>query len=173
MTWLEILSPIVGLLVNVLIQTTSFQYIRGLGLFKSIALGFTAGFLTVFILEFYRYFDLPAMESEFFYILCVNLITYILLGYCYWAYINLGETSLRIRILREMYETQKALPIEKLFSIYNPDNMFEIRMSRLLKYNQIVCKNDRYFIGKSILLLIAKAIVIIKLMIIGKKSEFD
>ena len=46
---------------------------------------------------------------------------------------------------------------------------------RILNVNsgQIICKNNRYYVGKPVILFIAKIIIMMKIIILGKKSEFD
>ena len=43
-SYLEVLAPVIGLILNVLFQVLGFRYISGIGLLKSIFLGFLAGF---------------------------------------------------------------------------------------------------------------------------------
>jgi hypothetical protein len=43
----------------------------------------------------------------------------------------------------------------------------------LLNNGQIILRNDRYFAGKSVMLNISKLIVLMKLVILGKRSEYE
>ena len=51
--------------------------------------------------------------------------------------------------------------------------MFENRIKRLIDNGQLVLQNGRFYIKSNFLAAVAKAIVMLKLMIIGKRSEFD
>jgi hypothetical protein len=46
-------------------------------------------------------------------------------------------------------------------------------MRRLVNNRQILLAGGRYYVGSPVMLLIAKAIVLMKLVVLGKKSEFD
>ena len=94
------------------------------------------------------------------------------MGYCYFNYINLGETARRIRILREIYDSKEGLSMEEILKRYNAKEIIERRIKRLLKNRQIIYKDGKYYIGKPIMLVIAKIIVIMKVILLGKKSEF-
>jgi len=171
--YLQVSVSILGFLANIISQVASFHYFLTLGLFRSIILGFAVGFITLVFFEIYLFFVSFQANGDFSPIVGVNLATYISLAYCYWAYINIGETSLRIRILRELHDSKEGLSMNELLAIYNPDDMFEKRLERLVKYKQIIRRGEKYFINKKILLIVAKIIVIMKLIIVGKKSEFD
>ena len=95
------------------------------------------------------------------------------LEYCYFNFINLGETARRIRILRELYDSKKGLSMAEILERYNAKNIVEKRLSRLINHGQIIDKNDKYYIGNPIMLLIARIIVTMKLILLGKKSEFE
>lgn len=72
-------------------------------------------------------------------------------------------------MVRELYKSKDRLSIEELLAIYNARKMVEMRISRLLNSGQIICKNNKYYVGKPVILFIAKIIIII----LGEKSEFD
>jgi hypothetical protein len=166
---LQVLSPIVGLVINVLAQIFGSRYISSMSLLKSVFLGFFVGLLSVFIIEFYVDFAFAVPSKDFISYFISNTIIYISLGYCYFQFINLGETARRIRILRELYGTKDGLNMEGILNRYNAGGVVEMRINRLLANGQIILKNDRYFIGRPFMLLIAKIIKIIKLIVIGKK----
>lgn len=170
---LQVLSPIIGLFINVSFQVVSFRYISNLALLKSVFLGFTVGLLCIFMLEFYALFTLSISSKDFLYILIVNFITYSSLGYCYFHFINLGETARRIRILRELYDSKDGLSTKEILERYNAKDIVEIRIKRLVNNGQIIYKKDRYYVGMPIMLLMAKIIVTMKQIVLGKRSEFD
>ncbi len=172
--YLQVLSPILGLMINVLVQISSFRFITKMGLLRSVFLGFTIGILGIIVGEFYFFYSNPTSVRDFISILVTNLITYSALGYCYFHFINLGETARRIRILREIYDSGKAgLTMEEILQRYNDREILKKRVNRLLNNRQIILKDEKYFINSPIMLLIAKAIVMLKLVLLGKKSEFD
>jgi hypothetical protein len=102
-----------------------------------------------------------------------NFLIYAALGYCYFHFINLGETARRIRILRELYEAPDGLPLEGILERYNAKHIVEMRLRRLIHNGQIVERDGRYYIGSPVMLLIARSITLLKVVILKKKSEFD
>lgn len=168
---LLVIIPIIGLALNVIVQVLSFRFIARLTLLKSIVLGFISGLSMLFVSEIYLFKIF--FIKDFLYLFIVNLITYISLAYCYFHFINLGETGRRIRILREIHDSQNGLSINEILKHYNAQDIVEMRISRLVNNGQIICRDNRYYIGKPIMLLITKTIIGIKLILLHNKSKFN
>lgn len=173
MNIIQVLTPIIALTLNVLFQVLGYRYVIRSSLLKSLFLGFFFGFIVLILLEFYAFFVGENSGEDCFYIAMVNVIAYSALAYCYFHFVNLGETARRIRIVRELYKSKNGLSMKELLAIYNARKMVEMRISRLLNSGQIICKNNRYYVGKPVILFIAKIIIMMKIIILGKKSEFD
>lgn len=172
LSYLQALNPVIGLMLNVFTQLIGFRYIK-LSLLKSLIPGFIIGLLFVFGADFYGYFAAAQPTGEFVALFIVNSLTYLALSYCYAHFINLGEGARRIRIIRELYKSETGLTMDELLKIYNGSQMIENRINRLMSGGQIVLRNDRYFIGKPHMLLISRIILLMKLIILGKRSEFE
>lgn len=172
-SYLEVPAPVIGLILNVLFQVLGFRYISGIGLLKSIFLGFLAGFFSVVILESYIFFTLCKSTQDFIAIIIVNLMTYSALGYCYFHFVNLGETARRIRIVRELYDSEGGLSLVGILARYSARDIVHKRVERLLNNGQISEKDGRYYVGSPVMLIMAKIMVAMKLIFLGKKSEFD
>jgi hypothetical protein len=166
---IHFLIPVLGLAVNVFIQLLSVRLFPGLGILKSVFTGFTAGGLSVLSAEIY----LSGGGIDYLPMIIANIIIYGSLGYCYFHFINLGITARRIRVLRELYAAGGGLSLNELLKRYNAGDMISKRLDRLLGSGQIVCRDDKYHIGKPVMLLMSKTIVAMKLIILGEKSEFD
>lgn len=171
--YLNVLTPLVGLAINVSAQIASLRCFLKMGLVKSICFGFITGFLIVFVLTLYIFLNFPAPMKDFIAVLITNLIIYSALGYCYFHFINLGETARRIRVLREIYDSGSGLSMDEMLERYNAKEITKKRLDRLLNNKQIVYKNGKYFIASPIMLFMAKTVVLMKLIFLGKKSEFD
>jgi hypothetical protein len=167
--YFQIMIPIVGFLSNMIVQVSSIRLLKKAGMLKSIVFGFISGICVLLILEYPLFFKI----KEFIYIGFVNLIIYTSLGYCYFHFVNLGETARRIRILREIYDSESGLTQDEIVKRYNSREIIDRRLERLLDNGQVIRKNGRLYIGKPVVLLIAKIILFLKIFIIGKKSEFD
>jgi len=165
-------SPL-GLIINVLVHVIAFRNIASLGLLRSLLLGFTVGLSFIGAVECFYYFLLFRNWPDFVSVVAANLIAYASLSYCYFNFINLGETARRIRIMRELYDAAEGLCLPDILLKYNAREIVSRRIGRLIKNRQIVEKSGRYFLGKPTLLFIARTIVLLKVMFLGKKSEFN
>ncbi len=103
----------------------------------------------------------------------INIVSYSALGYCYFHFVNLGETARRIRLLRELSESNAGLSMDEILQRYNAKEIIENRLNRLLKSGQVIHKDNRYYIGKPVMLFMSKMVVFAKRFILGKSSEFD
>ena len=170
---IHLLIAVVGLAVNVMAQLLSVRLIPGLGILKSVFTGFALGGLGVLSAALYLSGGLSIQDAEVLPMIIANVIIYGALGYCYFHFINLGITARRIRILRELYAADGGLSLKELLMRYNAGDMINKRLERLLGSGQIVLRDEKYHIGKPVMLMMSKTIVAMKLVILGKKSEFD
>lgn len=164
------LIPIAGLAVNVASQVLISRLLEQAGMLKSVFLGFFSGFAVFLALQFILSPAIKDGPAGFF---ISNFLIYSALGYCYFHFINLGETARRIRILSEIYYSEDGLGVEDILERYNSNTIIDVRLKRLLSNNQLSFSDNRYFAKKSLMLYITKAIVLMKLLLMGKKSEFD
>lgn len=171
--YMRMAIPIFGLAINVLSQIIIFRNFPKWGLLNSIFLGYVTGLLSLCTLEFYIFLIHSTLLKESVVIFIVHLVTYMSLGYCFFNFINLGETARRIRILRELFDAPEGLSLDEILRRYNAQEIIERRLQRLLKNSQIIVKNDIYYIGKPIMLWMARIVVAFKFILLGKKSEFD
>jgi hypothetical protein len=169
----HVLVPIIGLTMNVFVQVFGFRTLSGLTLLKSVIIGFVSGFVSVMTLEYYCVAVLSVSTSDVLSGFMTNLLIYTALGYCYFHFLNLGETARRIRILRELYEVSEGLSLEEILERYNAKHIVATRIRRLVHNGQVVERYGRYYIGSPVMLFIARSITLLKLCIFGKRSEFD
>ena len=170
---LHLTAPILGLLVNTLVQILVYRLIKSVGLLKSVVGGFVIGFAIVMACGVAWYQTAMPGLMELMGQSALNLMTYVALGYCYFHFINLGETARRIRILRELLESKGGLTRDAILERYNASEIIEARLQRMLNNKQIVLRQGRYFIGKPSLLFIAKTIALLKWILLNRQSEFD
>jgi hypothetical protein len=173
--WWVILSPIFGLVVNIIIQILSHRLILWLTLLRSVFFGFGVGFSLVITFEIQRYSqNYYGQIGDFWGILIVNSVTYAFLGYCYFSLIGLGETARRIRLLKDLYAVpNEGLSLSEILSEYSAKNMVDKRLDRLLNNGQVRVAEGRYYINKPVMLFFTKFSIFMKLLVLGKRSEFD
>ena len=91
--------------------------------------------------------------------------------YCYFHFVNLGETARRIRILTELWESGDGLSRNEILERYDASHIVNVRLQRMINKKQIIVENGRYYIGKPIMLYMARAIVMMKLVLLRRRSE--
>lgn len=169
----QIIIPLSAFMLNVVTQVVLLRLSKQVGLLKSIYYCFGLGLIALMVSEIITAFSLSLQASEVLPIAIANLLIYFALGYCYFNFINLGETARRIRILRELYESDGGLSMEEILQRYNALEIVQRRIGRLIRSGQVIEKNGRFIVSKPILLMIAKVIVAMKLLFLGKDREFD
>ncbi|TAM36227.1 hypothetical protein EPN54_05710 [bacterium] len=170
MDYFDIFIPLIAIAGNITGQIFSYKCLPGKKLLKSEYSGFLCGLIVLAVCQAFVHGE-PAVERLS--LIFVNLIIYGCLSYCYFNFINMGETARRIRLLRELYDSGLGLNREEILSRYNAEVVVDLRMRRLLNNHQIISRAGRYYVGSPVMLLIAKAIVLAKLVVLGKKSEFE
>jgi len=170
---LPVFTPILGLTVNVLAQVVSFRIKGRLSLLHTIFIGFISGLITMSVIDVITLSYNKCSLIYFIAIIIANIIIYGSLGYCYFHFINLGETARRIRLLREIYDSDVGLTTSELLKLYNAKEVLSYRIERLLQNKQIHLQNDRYLIGNPTILWFANIITFLKYLVLGKRSEFD
>ncbi|GJQ57647.1 MAG: hypothetical protein D8M57_00210 [Candidatus Scalindua sp. AMX11] len=166
--YINVINPIVAFSINVAVQLLCIRFVMK-GLLRSLFSGFAVGFVSLLLLQV----SVTFLGIAFFSNIMVNIIIYSSLGYCYFHFVNLGETARRIRILRELYDSKGGLTLDEILERYNAKRMVDLRLQRLLNNGQVVLKDGILFNGKPVLLLISKTILLMKVIILGQKSEFD
>lgn len=137
--------PPAGLAVNVLLQLILSRLPLALGHVRRQFIGFGVGFgFTVAALI--SILDIQHVgAADYAGYLGLHLLTYVLMGFCFFHVINLNISSLRIRILKE-YLRRDPVPLSEsdLLSRYNARHMLEARLARLQSGNQVYEANGRY-----------------------------
>lgn len=174
-TWqyYSLLSPLAAVGVNVVMQVILVRARRGGHFLRSIIEGFFIGAFAFGAIEAFLVAWRGASGDSLITSLLVNAPTYAALSYCYFAVVNLGQTSIRIRIYSELATAPDGISIQEIEGIYDEGALMEMRLQRLLESGDIIEREGRYFIGRKKLLLVANIIFAAKHILLGKKSEFE
>lgn len=126
--WLLVLSPLIALVVNVMAtMLTGFKY----STMRSVVVGLCCGL----------WFDLLMNASDG---VWISVFTYLALSFCFFAYLNLNLTSIRIRIIREILPYPAGTSIHALG--YTPDEAFMRRLTRLQAAGHINKVDGRWYL---------------------------
>ncbi len=132
--------------INAAMQIMFVRYLKK-RLFASVCYGFVFGLVVCALGCIY----LSSISGELLDVLGLSLIsvlTYSIMSYCYFHFINLGETARRIRLLQEI-DTFKTPPtVAQLVERYGSFEIYERRIDRLIQNHQIRLTDGRYVIGQ-------------------------
>ncbi len=170
---MTLLAPIAALALNIVCQVAVCRLAPRASLLRSLVLGFGLGamFLLLYHAAAWALAGQPLAQAAG--LLIANLATYGALGYCYFHFVNLGETARRIRLVRELHQAPAGLTYPEILLRYNAAQITDLRMQRLLKTRQVALRQGRYFIDRPLFLAISKLMVALKVVVLGKRSEFD
>lgn len=155
--------PLVGLFLNSVSQVITFRAQRRKSLLSSVLSGFLAGTAGLFFLEMFL-----GDKAD---IAAGNALTYILLSYGYFHFLNLGETSRRIRLSREIAESAGGLARAEILARYSTDEIIRRRLGRLMESGQIVSKDGRFYINSLVMLSAAKIIAGLRFVLLGRSDK--
>jgi hypothetical protein len=171
MEYYQVLIPCVSLVIYVGTQIILARYLIPGKLFHSVMSGLFLGIgcLLGFICLGGFLQEMPF--HEWVGLLVADLICYIAFAFCYFNLINLGETSIRIRLFLELKEAKNGLTAEEILAIYNYRQIILMRLSRLQNNKQIIEKDGRFFLQSRTLWFIAKLVRILKVIVIPSQAN--
>ncbi|MBF0319223.1 MAG: hypothetical protein HQL01_05400 [Nitrospirae bacterium] len=169
----EMMTPLLGMALFISAQFIVFRLSPSVGLFTSVIVGYFSGLSLVVAIQLYCLLNSSIEVIDCAAYFAVNVVAYSSMGYGFFVYVCLGETAIRIRMLVELNASANGLSKEEIMQLYGKEKMLAIRLNRLTKGGQLIFKDGRYFIGNRFLLFVSKLIIILKLIILGKKSEFN
>ena len=170
--YLWILAPVGALAVNVVAQILLFRATRGTRFMRTIVLGFLAGLGMLAVLSIAR----AVLDAVSFFDLANALLVdgpvYGALSYCYYNFVQLGQTSVRIRLYTEIAARPGGMGVGDIARLYNEEALMQLRLQRLVESGDIEQRGGRYFIGRRRLVWVADIIFAAKRFLLGRESEF-
>ena len=86
------------------------------------------------------------------------VLAYVPLGFCFFQFNNLGETSIRFRMIRECLERGGQIELKELRQIYDSKELMRLRMERLETSGNVAWKEDRMVLQSAVLRLISHVV---------------
>ena len=165
--------PLAAVAANCACQVLMVRVRKGNGFLQSVIEGIFFGLLALFVGQaFITYFS-GFNAHDLFVFFLVNTPIYFSLSYCYFGLINLGHTSIRIRLYAEISEAMEGVPMERIQSIYDEASFARLRLSRRLESGDLIERNGVLTVGKPRLVYASSFLSLIRLIIFGRKYEFD
>jgi hypothetical protein len=157
-SFLAIVGPLVAAVVNCLGYIFT-RRLFGIGLASSIIAGLSFGLVAV---AAWCVGVIWSDRSNAVDLAVSQIGTYLGLSFCFWAFLNLNITSLRIRILRQLLHAGGSMPMSELLAGYPESERLQRRLSRLQNGGQIVLVDGKWRIRSSPVLMLAKSIDVIR-----------
>lgn len=167
------LGPLIGLAVCVVVHVLVSRAAPALPRLHGIAVSVGAGLVVASVLPWLADSGAPTDIGGWGAALAW-LSTYLLLAYCYViGFFNLGESARRIRLLIELEQAgPRGLSLEEILTVYNARMIVTLRTERLMTGGQIVERDGRYVLRSPVMLRAAKALTLLKVVLLGARSEF-
>ena len=124
-------------------------------IFGGLAVGFVA--IVTAALESLRYADIDPAES-----LICQIGTYLALSFCFWAFINLNITSLRIRVMRDLLQSGGSAALQDVRAAYSDVERLQRRLMRLRNAGQIELVDGNWRLRSSLVLSVARCIDVVR-----------
>ena len=157
---------LVATFVNVVIQVTLVRYFQT-GLFRSVCYSFVFGLAAcsvacVFLWSSVNWWP-DTVELSL-----IAVSTYVAMSYCYFHFVNLGETARRIRLLREISCFSSPPTVSQLIERYGPSEIYARRIQRLLQNQQIKIIDGSYVLGKPGMSLISRIMLTLRRLVFAR-----
>lgn len=171
--WVSLISPVVALAANALAQLILFRVRKGAQFFRSIAEGAVCGAMVGAAITMVLIIKRDVAAGSLLIPFVTNGLSYLALSYCYYHFVQLGQTSIRIRIYTEIVASGCGLTVEEIAGRYNDSALMRLRLQRLLESGDLVERNRRYFVGRWRFVYISRILFRAKRLILGGKGKFD
>ena len=162
---------VTALLCTGIVQLLSVRLSGGrVGVVASLFVGFVAGLAFLVLGEGFAVFRAGGTLADNLALGLANGVLFVCLWYFYFHFINIGEASLRIRVLREAARFS-GRPIDDLLAVYNVRTVVGTRMERLVQDGQLVIIGEnRFGAGKPRMVVVAKAFSFLRWLLLGQAA---
>lgn len=165
----HVVAPILGLTMLCLAHAAFCRWRRNSEGLNGLVWAGWAGALGVALVEFFLWFRGVPLSGVLASALLVDFPVYALLAYGYANFFNLGESSVRVRIYRELVQAGgRGLDRRDLLERYDEEAMFRARLVRLVAAGDLEETGGRYRLGQMRLLWVARIIFALQRMVLGR-----
>lgn len=142
-----LIAPVIGQFINTIIHITWNQVTKGKNHLSSIVWSFLLGWVVQVLLTCITLYRCSASGQDWVGALALNSMTTLGFGYCYFTFVNLLKTSLRIRVLDELEASRKTGMTEsELSKNYDEEDVTSMRIFRLESWGQIKRHGDKIYL---------------------------
>jgi len=164
-----VLSPLAGGALNLASQLILARQFAGERLLSVVAAAFGLGFVATIVLALYGLSLGGSAFADAVALMLSVIIVYCAFGLVLFAIVNLGETSLRIRMMRILLGAPDGLSRAQLMSGYDDRKLVAIRLQRVLNKRQARYHDGVYYRRVSFLFAAAAGVGLLKWIIYGAR----
>ena len=172
-SWIYPVCPFAALTFMVIVQGVLMRVARRKTFYHSVIAGFLAGLVVLVVLQVALAHHLGELRARCVLLVAVNPAVYLGLAYAFFNFINLGQSSIRIRVFRECQHRSGFITHDELRAIYNEDAIRDDRLERLKRGGHIALEKGRWRMANFRLVPVAVAVAAIKLLVLGRTNQFD
>lgn len=139
--------PLCGLATQILIHVLLSRVLPEHSPWRLQFIGFCLGLLLTIFLVILIVNENDMSTSTLISTLIIDIGTVVSLGFCYFTFVNLNYTSLRIRLLREFVMHGGKLNLADILQEYSTDAILNTRLVRLLNAGELQFDGKYYYLG--------------------------
>lgn len=169
--WIAVAAPVLGAAVNFLCQISLIRLRHGRSLAQSVLEAFAAGAaVTAAGTAVAWLYETPLLLAEGVGLAASMFAAYSSAAFVLFALVNLGDTSLRVRLIGYLLEHPDGLCPAKLLEFHPDTDLIELRVRRMKEAGQVRVDDGRLYPRFSALSMVATGISILKWMLYGRRS---
>lgn len=167
--WL-LAAPLAGSAANVISQIMLARMLSGERLVLVIVAAFCAGLLATGAMIGFALSMADLPTSDALGLAASALIVYCAAGFVLFALVNLGETSLRIRMMRTLLDNPGGITRDDLIASYDDRALITVRLQRLQDNTQARVVDEIYYSRPSLFFFGAAVIRLLQRIVYGKRQ---
>ncbi len=168
--WSALLLCAVATAVNVVVQMVVHRTTKGY--VRSFLVGFVAGLAVLLAGEGLRRAGHATGFLAAAVVIAADGLLYACACFLYFGFVNVGESSIRMRLLRELSRMAPPALEADLLTTYNDRMILQIRLGRMVRNGQVTFVDGRYHVQSGVLVRIAAVVFGLKMLLLGRSSEF-
>jgi hypothetical protein len=165
--WLA--APLAGSAANLIAQVAFARILSGERLVLVIIAAFCAGLVATGATIGFALSRTELPASDVLGLAASVVIIYFAAGFVLFAIVNLGETSLRIRMMRVLLDSPGGITRDKLLASYDDRALITVRLQRLRDNRQARVVDEIYYSRPSFLFFACAGIRLLQRIVYGKR----
>lgn len=159
---------VAALMINILSQIGMVRAAGGrMSIVKSLLSGYACGLISLAVC-WLGSATAETASRDLWAMLVVDAALYTVASYCWFHYVNIGEASVRIRVLREIADAGRPLSREEILDCYSAATIIDSRLERLVASGQLEESGGKYRLGRPRMILVAHFFDFLKFAVLGK-----